>query len=344
MNFHWWQPVYYAVHSPTKSYPSRTPEKTGRWVGVANHQGDALTYLILTDDTKQVIPRSAVRSATDPHSRNLRADNDRSDGGEVVVQEVPVILSTTDLREQDLSPSELRLPSFTPAELLNQTFIRENDAGQKLRAKVIRQVQEMDDDNHRKIKFLVELGDGEIDKLIDYNVLSDIIERQRVAEEDESEKLWAVNRIIGHQGPLTQNDHRYKGSQYNVLIEWEDFSNTYEPMSAVATDDPITLTKYAIDNDLLDKPGWKHLKRFARREKKFQRMLNQAKRANDRNAPIFMFGVQVPRGAKQAFALDQRNGNDLWERAMKTEIQQLEEYETFRDMGKGIVELAKDFQ
>jgi hypothetical protein len=85
LQHHWWQPVYYAVHSTTKSYPSRTPEKTGRWVGVASHQGDALTYLILTDDTQTVITRSAVRSATDPSNRNLRADRRSTDGGEEII-------------------------------------------------------------------------------------------------------------------------------------------------------------------------------------------------------------------------------------------------------------------
>jgi hypothetical protein len=37
-------------------YLSDSPEKTDRWVGIAETQGDAaLAYLILTDDTNKVI-------------------------------------------------------------------------------------------------------------------------------------------------------------------------------------------------------------------------------------------------------------------------------------------------
>lgn len=49
LHFHWWQKVYY---SSDNSFPSQSPEKSGRIVGVAEKQGDALTWLVLTDDTQ----------------------------------------------------------------------------------------------------------------------------------------------------------------------------------------------------------------------------------------------------------------------------------------------------
>ena len=52
LSFHWWEPVYYQTHS--HDFPTGV-EKSGRWVGVAENQGDALTYLVLTDDTQKVI-------------------------------------------------------------------------------------------------------------------------------------------------------------------------------------------------------------------------------------------------------------------------------------------------
>jgi hypothetical protein len=331
------------VHSTAKSYPSRTPEKTGRWVGVASHQGDALTYLILTDDTQKVIARSAVRSATDPKNHNLRADRPESDGGEVV-NDKPILYNTTDLSASDISPSELRLPSFAPDELLNQTFVRETDDGRKFRARVVRQIQEIDESNRKKIRFLVELGDGEVDEIVDYNTLSDLIERQQSTDKEDSERLWCIHRISGHQGPLGTNDPRYKGSMYNALVEWDDGSSTYEPLSILLKDDPITLAQYAVDNDMLDKPGWKALQRFTRREKLFKRMSKQAKMSHDRHAPTYMFGLLVPKGVNQALAIDKKNGDKLWERAMQEEIDQLHEYSTFKDMGSGDVKMPSDYQ
>jgi len=302
LQHHWWQPVYYAVHSTTKAYPSRTPEKTGRWVGVASHQGDILTYLVLTDDTKKVIARSAVRSATDPSNRNLRADRLATDGGEEIITK-PVISSVADLRNNDLSPSEYRLPTFAPDELLNRTFVRETNDGRKFRATVTRKIQELDDSNKKAIRFLVELGDGEVDEIIDYNVLSDLIERQQSLETDDPERLWCIHRITGHQGPLASDDQRYKGSQWNVLVEWEDSLTTYEPLSIIIKDDPITQAQYGLDNDMLDKPGWKALKRYTRCQKMFKRMVKHARLAHDRTAPTYMFGVLVPRGVRQALDL-----------------------------------------
>ena len=45
-------------------------EKSGRWMGVAHNVGDALTYKILTDDTKKIIFRSAVRPREDKDPHN----------------------------------------------------------------------------------------------------------------------------------------------------------------------------------------------------------------------------------------------------------------------------------
>jgi protein tyrosine/serine phosphatase len=52
--------VYY--HDPDQKYPG-TKDKTGYWLGVADHVGDRLCFHILTTDTHSIIERSVVRSA-----------------------------------------------------------------------------------------------------------------------------------------------------------------------------------------------------------------------------------------------------------------------------------------
>ena len=49
LNFYFYQPVLYSIDN---KWPLESPEKSGRWMGVAHNVGDALTYKILTDDTK----------------------------------------------------------------------------------------------------------------------------------------------------------------------------------------------------------------------------------------------------------------------------------------------------
>ena len=49
-----------------------------------------------------------------------------------------------------------------------------------------------------------------------------------------------------------------------------------------------------------------------------------------------MFGVQVPRTSHETRLLDARNGKTKWQNAEKCELDQLNEYGTFEDKGKGV--------
>ena len=45
------------------------------------------------------------------------------------------------------------------------------------------------------------------------------------------------------------------------------------------------------------------------------------------------FGIEVPKNYKQALEFDKRNGNTLWQEAIKTELDQILDYKTFKDNG-----------
>ena len=105
----------------------------------------------------------------------------------------------------------------------------------------------------------------------------------------------------------------------------------------IAKDDPVTCAQYALEKGLLDLPGWKRFKSLTRRLNKFKRMINQAKLKSVRRAPIYHFGVRVPRNHAEAMMLDKENGNTKWLDAETTELQQINEYEIFTDLGKGSV-------
>jgi hypothetical protein len=69
--FHFWEPVYYKFDD--SDFPSDSREKRGHFVGISESVGQAMTFkiLALTDDTLKVIHRSNVRSALNPHAKNL---------------------------------------------------------------------------------------------------------------------------------------------------------------------------------------------------------------------------------------------------------------------------------
>jgi hypothetical protein len=108
---------------PKGSYPSVGKEKFGKWVGIAEKQGDALTYLILTADTDYVIAHFFGHSATNTKNPKLRAQQS-STGGELDNKPKPILQSSEDLFGIYLT--KLKLPKFSPDELSDITSLRDN--------------------------------------------------------------------------------------------------------------------------------------------------------------------------------------------------------------------------
>jgi hypothetical protein len=345
LHFRWWEPVYYL--DDDGSFPSDSKEKLGRWVGVAENVGDALTWWILTEDTKKVIPRSVVRSALHTNNPNLRAMNILDDPLNLVANPNPMdgeesgnsavpkfIHSTADISYPERNPSELKLPRFSIEEIMGRTFLFDTKDGQKLRAQVIRKINDQDAKNHQNIKLLCNVGDDGAEEIITYQEICDLLEEQDNQDRDE-DRLWTFKQIVGHTGPLTYKDEKWQGSQYNVRVLWEDNTITEEPLKTFAKDDPVTVAEYANKHGLLETPGWKHLRNIVKNQKNFGRMVKQAELKSIRRAPIYSVGVQVPRNSNEARMLDKKNGNTKWQDAEKKELEQLYEYNTFEDKGKG---------
>jgi hypothetical protein len=70
--FRWYEPVHDKVDD--SDFPVDSHEKCGRWVGIAEHVGHAMTFKILTDNTCKIIYRWNICSALDPDSWNLRME------------------------------------------------------------------------------------------------------------------------------------------------------------------------------------------------------------------------------------------------------------------------------
>jgi len=172
------------------------------------------------------------------------------------------------------------------------------------------------------------VNDDQAEEVITYNKLLEYI----TCDEDSS-IVWKFRRIVSHQGPLKSDHHDYKGSTYNVMVEWENGEVTAEPLQLIAADDPVTCAIYAKENNLLDLPGWKRFKSIAKRQKKFTRMVNQAKLRSYHTAPRYKYGFEVPRDYAHAMQLDEKNKNTHWKEAVALELLQIDEYQAFCDLG-----------
>ena len=364
LRFHFWQKVYFKAIEP--GYPSDSKERLGHIVGISEHVGHALTWKVLDCETHKVIHRSLCRAA-EPETVNLRID---PDGGEILPTSSSIIRSKTFDDGITLTPEEVEagmpinpnaqdeltqtgeqsgeqtIPQedvlITPEDLVGRTFLMDPEPdGQVFRARIVDLVDKHDhnlENNPERLKFLCKMDQDGREELLTYNQILDHLNR-----DSENPVVWKYKRIVSHQGPLKPNDKDYKGSIYNVMLEWEGGEVTAEPLNVIAKDDPVTCAIYAKENNLLNVEGWKRFKSIARRQKKFERMVKQAYLRSFRSAPKYKYGHEVPQNYKHAMRLDKLNGNNKWKEATDLELKQIDDYTTFKDLGhKSVAKVPRD--
>ena len=337
-----WTPV--CCQLDDSAFPSDTAEGHGHCIRISENCGHKMTCKILTDDTRKVITHSIVHPAHED-APNLHLD---PIGGEKQPPAIPEILKSMhrvridtpdDVTDPETSgilgdgeTDSHQMPTFNPSDLTGRTFLMdEQEDGQCFCTKILERLEDFDSNlaaNPTRIKFPCEVNDEE--EIISRNEVMDCISR-----EDDSEVAWKFKHIVAHQGPLKWSDPSHKGSLRNVLLEWENGEVTAEPLNIIGKDDPVTCAEHARDNGLLNEEGWKQFRHLARRSDKLIRLVNQAKLHSCRTAPRHKCSFEIPRDCKHALQLNAEHKNTKWKDATDLEMQQLDEHQTFKDMGLG---------
>ena len=346
-----YEPVYYRIDSsePDLNFPSSSNENTGYWVGFAANQGESLTWRTLTEDTHKIIIRSGVQSALRTTTNQCLA----SPSGEGTTLPFSIPYPQQSQNSLPLDPFDELGPNFEQfgnsqsgedednpihmanidiPNLLGRSFLLPpEDNGEHHMAKII------DIDDHGQpledIKFKLKINKDQAEEIMSYNQLMDYIQKGNDAEED-PDSLFKFRDIVTHQGPLESTDPNHKGSKYNAMVEWESGEVTYETLTLISKDDPITCAVYAKKHDLLDTTGWKHLKRYAKTSKRLIRAVKQSRICQVRASARYQHGFQVPKDYNDAIRLDKENSNTHWQDAMDLELTQIHEYKVFNDTGK----------
>ena len=142
--------------------------------------------------------------------------------------------------------------------------------------------------------------------------------------------LYRFRAIIGHEGPLKVTDSNWKGSKWNVQIEWETGEITFEPLSVIPADDPITCAAYTKEKTLYNLVGWKRFRHLIKRERQLTRAIKQSKIRQVRHAEKYMFGFLIPRNYIEALEFDKANKYNKWYDATKAELDSIRSYEVFQ--------------
>jgi hypothetical protein len=107
-------------------------------------------------------------------------------------------------------------------------------------------------------QFVCSVNDDDYNEILSYNELMDYIKKDKQQHQDkDGNGFWNFKHIVSHEGPFRASDPEYKGSRYNILIEWENGEITSEPFNIFGKDDPVTCAVYACKNGLLEEEGWK---------------------------------------------------------------------------------------
>ena len=91
-------------------------------------------------------------------------------------------------------------------------------------------IDQENDHTIENINFILDIGNGKVEELISYNELLDYLETAQHNDLGKDQELFKFRAIIGHQGPLKATDPDWRGSKYNVQVEWETGEVTFEPL------------------------------------------------------------------------------------------------------------------
>ena len=175
---------------------------------------------------------------------------------------------------------------------------------------------EVDPDDGR---VLLEYANSELE-WVEPNVVQEAL----LSRGDQGAAFFTFSKILNHRtGPQ---------GRIEVEVLWDTNEATWEPLTTIRKDDPLTVAKYAKDRCLLEQRGWTWAKRLVTREKKFIRMLKLFKASQKSNVK-YKFGIEVARSVKRALELDRINGNTHWQDVMALEVSTMHGMDTFKDMG-----------
>ena len=191
------------------------------------------------------------------------------------------------------------MPTFDPSDLIGRTFLLPpEENGERHTAKVTRQIVEIiDQDNGQRVEninFILDIGNGKVEALISYNQLLEHLENAQDNDMGMDQELYRFRAIIGQQCPLLASDPDWKGSKYNVQVEWETGEITFEPLSIIAADDPVICAAYGKENNVLALEGWCRFRNLTKKDKVLVRAIKQSKIRQVRRSQTYMFGYLIP--------------------------------------------------
>jgi hypothetical protein len=92
---------------------------------------------------------------------------------------------------------------------------------------------------------------------------------------------WTFQKILDHK-----LDKQGDGKQVmKIKVLWDTGEETWEPLSVLKKDYPVTIAQYVQEKGLKDRPYWKWANRYLKNPRKFIRLTRQVHLANMKYGP-----------------------------------------------------------
>ena len=178
-------------------------------------------------------------------------------------------------------------------------------------------------------KYIVELADGSLEE-IQANIIAENIFAQ-VDSEGRSYEL--MHDISGHrvdtaialkhgEGEFQShngNIHRAKTTKgWELLVTWKNGGEEWVPLKLAKESNPIQVAEYAIAHGIENEPAFawwvpstiRDRNRIVAKVKKYWRTTHK-------------FGIELPKNAEEAYAIDRRTGTTFWTDAIEKEMRRV---------------------
>ena len=127
LNFHFYERIFFL--DDVEGSFSDTTKSLGYWCGPTVHTGDAMTYLIMTSDTNQLIAHSVIRTENDKISPNKRVlyNKDDTTSSKNRLSLTKLRLQLYSLYDCISSKDKKSLPNVDPMDLIGKSYISDSN-------------------------------------------------------------------------------------------------------------------------------------------------------------------------------------------------------------------------
>lgn len=357
-NFGWYEWVYYRDHG---SFPENK-EKLGRVLGPIPNKGNEMSQAVLTSKGT-IVPRRTIRklhpmelqSESEKRKRSLFDDiilkklGDSMNKPHKPLEDQPDHVPYEDGEDPDLvkfpedndpiDPSDGKSVFEKP--ITDQWINAELNLpqGEKMKnAKVIGRAKDSDgeaigtyDENPflNTIVYDVQFPNGDI-KEYAANVIAENMYSQ---VDSEGYRYQLLEGIVNHRKNSNtvekadlyvttksrQRRMRQTTAGWDLLVQWKNGTQEWIPLSIMKNSNPIEVADYAEARNISSEPGfiWWVPYTLRRRDRLIAGVNSGVWRTTHK------YGVELPRTVTEALALDRKNGNNLWRKAIDKEMENL---------------------